>query len=146
MTPSAVRRRIVGVLAATLLAVASSVAGQPNQASAHGRTAATTAGLPAHAPVGYLHASFANGSGYVPISQVSGSRDVLDLAFGEASSPTSGQISFTTTRWAAPTSTSCDGTGPPGPVPASGHGTRRRPSRCPDELPARRRCETFPVT
>ncbi|MEU8776389.1 glycoside hydrolase family 18 protein [Streptomyces sp. NPDC048606] len=65
-------------------------------------TATTTAGggdpgdpgLPAHALVGYLHASFANGSGYVRMADVPASWDVINLAFGEPTSVTSGDIRF----------------------------------------------------
>ncbi len=64
-------------------------------------TATTTAGsgggstdLPAHALVGYLHASFANGSGYTRLADVPDSWDVIDLAFGEPTSATSGDIRF----------------------------------------------------
>ncbi|MFF8695008.1 chitinase [Streptomyces sp. NPDC015144] len=63
--------------------------------------ATTTAGggggdgkLPAHALVGYLHASFANGSGYTRMADVPDSWDVIDLAFGEPTSVTSGDIRF----------------------------------------------------
>ncbi|KUL40312.1 chitinase [Streptomyces regalis] len=63
--------------------------------------ATTTAGpggggtdLPAHALVGYLHASFANGSGYTRLADVPDSWDVIDLAFGEPTSATSGDIRF----------------------------------------------------
>ncbi len=51
--------------------------------------------LPAHALVGYLHASFANGSGYTRMADVPDSWDVIDLAFGEPTSTTSGDIRFT---------------------------------------------------
>jgi chitinase len=51
-------------------------------------------GLPAHALVGYLHASFANGSGYTRLADVPDSWDVIDLAFGEPTSTTSGDIRF----------------------------------------------------
>ncbi|WTH65729.1 glycoside hydrolase family 18 protein [Streptomyces sp. NBC_01546] len=50
--------------------------------------------LPAHALVGYLHASFANGSGYVRMADVPASWDVINLAFGEPTSVTSGDIRF----------------------------------------------------
>ncbi|MFJ9538827.1 chitinase [Streptomyces sp. NPDC101225] len=65
-------------------------------------TATTTTGssggtsdLPTHALVGYLHASFANGSGYTRMADVPDSWDVIDLAFGEPTSATSGDIRFT---------------------------------------------------
>ncbi|MEU0617342.1 glycoside hydrolase family 18 protein [Streptomyces albogriseolus] len=51
-------------------------------------------GLPAHALVGYLHAGFANGSGYTRLADVPDSWDVIDLAFGEPTSVTSGDIRF----------------------------------------------------
>ncbi|MFD8422076.1 chitinase [Streptomyces sp. NPDC059466] len=51
-------------------------------------------GLPPHALVGYLHASFANGSGYTRMADVPDSWDVIDLAFGEPTSTTSGDIRF----------------------------------------------------
>ncbi|MCI3244638.1 chitinase [Streptomyces spinosisporus] len=64
-------------------------------------TATTTDGptgpstdLPTHALVGYLHASFANGSGYTRLADVPDSWDVIDLAFGEPTSATSGDIRF----------------------------------------------------
>lgn len=64
-------------------------------------TATTTApdsgsdsGLPPHALVGYLHASFANGSGYTRLADVPDSWDVIDLAFGEPTTATSGDIRF----------------------------------------------------
>ncbi|MFB8029916.1 MULTISPECIES: chitinase [unclassified Streptomyces] len=52
------------------------------------------AGLPAHALVGYLHSSFANGSGYTRMADVPDSWDVINLAFGEPTSVTSGDIRF----------------------------------------------------
>ncbi|MFD4034535.1 chitinase [Streptomyces sp. NPDC058637] len=65
-------------------------------------SATTTAGgggggngdLPAHALVGYLHSSFANGSGYTRMADVPDSWDVINLAFGEPTSVTSGDIRF----------------------------------------------------
>ncbi|MFF4900555.1 chitinase [Streptomyces sp. NPDC001068] len=76
-----------------------------NDAGESARSAAvaatTTAGssggsgdLPTHALVGYLHASFANGSGYTRLADVPDSWDVIDLAFGEPTSATSGDIRF----------------------------------------------------
>ncbi|MFD0369404.1 chitinase [Streptomyces sp. NPDC127114] len=50
--------------------------------------------LPAHALVGYLHTSFANGSGYTRMADVPDSWDVINLAFGEPTSVTSGDIRF----------------------------------------------------
>jgi chitinase len=62
-------------------------------------TSATTTGcvdtgLPKHSLVGYLHASFANGSGYVRMADVPAAWDIIDLAFGEPTSVTSGDIRF----------------------------------------------------
>ncbi|MHB9858722.1 chitinase [Streptomyces sp. YIM S03343] len=53
-----------------------------------------TGTLPTHALVGYLHASFANGAGYTRMADVPDSWDVIDLAFGEPTSATSGDIRF----------------------------------------------------
>jgi chitinase len=52
------------------------------------------AAIPTHALVGYLHASFANGSGYTRISDVPEDWDIIDLAFAEPTSATSGQLEF----------------------------------------------------
>ena len=64
-------------------------------------TATTIAGpsgpgtdLPAHALVGYLHASFANGSGYVRMADVPSEWSIINLSFGEPTSVTSGDIRF----------------------------------------------------
>ncbi|MGP3954799.1 chitinase [Nonomuraea sp. 3N208] len=51
-------------------------------------------GLPKRVLVGYLHASFANGSGYIRMSDVPNEWDVINLAFGEPTSVTSGDIRF----------------------------------------------------
>ena len=51
-------------------------------------------GLPKHALIGYLHASFANGSGYVRMADVPDDWDIINLAFGEPTSVTSGDIRF----------------------------------------------------
>ncbi|MEV5611640.1 glycoside hydrolase family 18 protein [Streptomyces sp. NPDC052225] len=59
-----------------------------------GSTGGGSADLPAHALVGYLHASFANGAGYTRLADVPDSWDVIDLAFGEPTSTTSGDIRF----------------------------------------------------
>ncbi|MFE3473259.1 chitinase [Streptomyces bacillaris] len=50
--------------------------------------------LPARALVGYLHSSFANGSGYTRMADVPDSWDVVNLAFGEPTTVTSGDIRF----------------------------------------------------
>ncbi|MGW4466725.1 chitinase [Micromonospora sp. NPDC004704] len=51
-------------------------------------------GLPKHALIGYLHSSFANGSGYVRMADVPAEWDIINLAFGEPTSVTSGDIRF----------------------------------------------------
>ncbi|THV21706.1 chitinase [Glycomyces paridis] len=61
-------------------------------------TARTTgcpdSGIPDHALIGYLHTSFANGSGYIRMADVPADWDVVNLAFGEPTTPTSGDIRF----------------------------------------------------
>jgi chitinase len=52
-------------------------------------------GLPKHALIGYMHASFANGSGYVKMADIPSEWDIINLSFGEGTSPTSGDIRFT---------------------------------------------------
>ncbi|MFG3351590.1 chitinase [Streptomyces sp. NPDC048001] len=72
-------------------------AGESPQSTAVTATTAAAGGggeLPAHALVGYLHASFANGSGYVRMADVPDSWDVVNLAFGEPTTATSGDIRF----------------------------------------------------
>ncbi|WP_329588814.1 glycoside hydrolase family 18 protein [Streptomyces sp. NBC_01362] len=64
------------------------------QATTAGGGGSGGGGLPAHALVGYLHSSFANGSGYTRMADVPDSWDVIDLAFGEPTSVTSGDIRF----------------------------------------------------
>ncbi len=58
-------------------------------------TGCTNSGLPRHALIGYLHASFANGSGYIRMADVPADWDIINLAFGEPTSVTSGDIRFT---------------------------------------------------
>ncbi|GAA3508765.1 chitinase [Streptosporangium album] len=50
--------------------------------------------LPKRVLVGYLHASFANGSGYIRMADVPDEWNVINLAFGEPTSVTSGDIRF----------------------------------------------------
>jgi chitinase len=83
----------------TFQVTATNSAGEsPRSAAVTARTADGGSGpgpaLPAHALVGYLHASFANGSGYTRMADVPDSWDVIDLAFGEPTSVTSGDIRF----------------------------------------------------
>ncbi|WIX84977.1 glycoside hydrolase family 18 protein [Amycolatopsis sp. DG1A-15b] len=67
----------------------------PKSAAGTGSTSGCVdTGLPKHALVGYLHASFANGSGYVRMADVPAAWDIIDLAFGEPTSVTSGDIRF----------------------------------------------------
>ncbi|MGY4772298.1 carbohydrate binding domain-containing protein [Kribbella sp. CWNU-51] len=54
----------------------------------------TSTGLPKHALIGYLHASFANGSGYVRMADVPAEWNIINLSFGEPTSVTSGDIRF----------------------------------------------------
>ena len=58
-------------------------------------TGCTNSGLPRHALIGYLHSSFANGSGYIRMADVPPAWDIINLAFGEPTSVTSGDIRFT---------------------------------------------------
>src|SRR5690349_15514427 len=51
-------------------------------------------GLARHALIGYLHASFANGSGYIRMADVPADWDIVNLSFGEPTSVTSGDIRF----------------------------------------------------
>jgi chitinase len=58
-------------------------------------TGCVNTGLPKHALIGYLHSSFANGSGYLRMADVPAAWDIIDLAFAEPTSVTSGDIRFT---------------------------------------------------
>ncbi|MFH8406659.1 chitinase [Streptomyces sp. NPDC018019] len=82
-----------GLLGATALLAAPAQAAPPATAAAPA-PAARTQTLPEHALVGYLHTSFANGSGYTRLADVPDSWDVINLAFGEPTSTTSGDIRF----------------------------------------------------
>ncbi|HKN56833.1 MAG TPA: glycoside hydrolase family 18 protein [Amycolatopsis sp.] len=57
-------------------------------------TGCVDTGLPKHSLIGYLHASFANGSGYVRMADIPAAWDIIDLAFAEPTSVTSGDIRF----------------------------------------------------
>ncbi|MFF8379177.1 chitinase [Streptomyces sp. NPDC015661] len=99
-TPSATVSGLTASTPYTFQVTAVNSAGESPKSAAV--TATTTSGgggggggLPAHALVGYLHASFANGSGYTRMADVPDSWDVIDLAFGEPTSVTSGDIRFT---------------------------------------------------
>lgn len=57
-------------------------------------TGCVNTGLPRHALIGYLHASFANGSGYIRMADIPAAWDIINLSFGEPTSVTSGDIRF----------------------------------------------------
>jgi len=79
------------------IAAYNSVGEGPRSATVTGTTGTTTppaTGLPRHALIGYLHASFANGSGYLRMADVPADWDIINLAFGEPTSVTSGDIRF----------------------------------------------------
>lgn len=87
----------LALAASGLLAVPSAADSAPPTTPARADTRATPAdaeALPAHALVGYLHTSFANGSGYTRLADTPASWDIIDLAFGEPTSATSGDIRF----------------------------------------------------
>lgn len=93
---------VTGLVPATAYAFQVAAVNDAGESAKSAAVTATTAtgsggsvGLPAHALVGYLHASFANGSGYTRLADVPDSWDVIDLAFGEPTSVTSGDIRFT---------------------------------------------------
>jgi len=68
----------------------------PRTAEASGTTTGcVNTGLPRHALIGYLHASFANGSGYLRMADIPAAWDIINLSFGEPTSVTSGDIRFT---------------------------------------------------
>ncbi|WP_329023807.1 chitinase [Streptomyces sp. NBC_00690] len=92
---------VTGLTAATSYSFqVSATNGAGESAKSAAVTAETTSGgtpgtaLPPHALVGYLHSSFANGSGYTRMADVPDSWDVINLAFGEPTSVTSGDIRF----------------------------------------------------
>jgi chitinase len=77
------------------VAAYNSVGESPRSAATSGTAGGcTSTGLAKHALIGYLHASFANGSGYVRMADVPDQWDIIDLAFGEPTSVTSGDIRF----------------------------------------------------
>ena len=57
-------------------------------------TGCTSTGLPKHALIGYMHASFANGSGYIKMADIPAAWNIINLSFGESTTPTSGDIRF----------------------------------------------------
>lgn len=94
---SRVRRAAVVAVAACALA-ASGLLSTRATAAPESRDAGPRAAGPSvaadHALVGYLHTSFANGSGYTRLADTPDSWDIIDLAFGEPTSATSGDIRF----------------------------------------------------
>lgn len=93
---------VTGLTAATTYSFQVSAANEAGESARSAAVSATTTSggggtggdLPAHALVGYLHAGFANGSGYTRMADVPDSWDVINLAFGEPTSVTSGDIRF----------------------------------------------------
>ncbi|AXK31456.1 chitinase [Streptomyces armeniacus] len=87
---------LAGILGAGLLITGAHAgpSGDSGETAGADRPRGTSAALPEHALVGYLHTTFANGSGYTPLSEVPDSWDVIQLAFGEPTSTTSGDIRF----------------------------------------------------
>ncbi|MFJ9061343.1 chitinase [Streptomyces sp. NPDC102409] len=94
---------VTGLAASTAYSFQATAVNAAGESAKSGAVSATTAaggggggdaGLPAHALVGYLHSSFANGSGYTRMADVPASWDVINLAFGEPTSVTSGDIRF----------------------------------------------------
>lgn len=75
--------RILGAVALTAASVAA--APLPTRVNAD---------IPKRAMVGYLHASFANGSGYIKMADVPDEWDIIELAFGEPTEVDSGDIRF----------------------------------------------------
>ncbi|MGC0419449.1 fibronectin type III domain-containing protein [Embleya sp. AB8] len=95
--PSATATGLTPATAYTFQVSATNSAGESARSAAVTATTGTGGGggqLPAHALVGYLHASFANGSGYTKMADVPASWDVINLSFGEPTSVTSGDIRF----------------------------------------------------
>ncbi|MFF1822306.1 chitinase [Kribbella sp. NPDC058245] len=77
------------------VAAYNSVGESPKSGAVSGTTTGcTNTGLPKHALIGYLHASFANGSGYLRMADVPSEWNIINLSFGEPTSATSGDIRF----------------------------------------------------
>lgn len=88
LSRSSLRRLTVAAAAACALAASGLPATTAAADTAQPKAAA------GHALVGYLHTSFANGSGYTRLADTPDSWDIIDLAFGEPTSATSGDIRF----------------------------------------------------
>ncbi|MGW2304681.1 chitinase [Streptomyces sp. NPDC001809] len=101
-TVSGTSATVTGLTASTAYTFQVSAVNSAGESAKSATVSATTTsgggggnpGLPAHALVGYLHSSFANGSGYTRMADVPASWDVINLAFGEPTSVTSGDIRF----------------------------------------------------
>ncbi|MYS10249.1 chitinase [Streptomyces sp. SID6041] len=101
-TVSGTSATVAGLTASTAYTFQVSAVNSAGESAKSAAVSATTTsgggggntGLPAHALVGYLHSSFANGSGYTRMADVPASWDVINLAFGEPTSVTSGDIRF----------------------------------------------------
>ncbi|MFE6713348.1 chitinase [Streptomyces sp. NPDC057695] len=101
-TVSGTSATVTGLTASTAYTFQVSAVNSAGESAKSAAVSATTTsgggggnpGLPAHALVGYLHSSFANGSGYTRMADVPASWDVINLAFGEPTSVTSGDIRF----------------------------------------------------
>lgn len=90
---------ITGLAACSTHSYAVAAYNSAGESAKSATTSATTTGcvdtgLPKHSLIGYLHSSFANGSGYVRMADVPAAWDIIDLAFGEPTSVTSGDIRF----------------------------------------------------
>ncbi|RKS09389.1 chitinase [Nocardiopsis sp. Huas11] len=82
--------RLLATAAALLLAA--SLTSAPAAADTAPGSGSTR--LPDRVLAGYLHTSFANGSGWVDLADVPDQWDIIHLAFAEPTSPTSGQLEF----------------------------------------------------
>lgn len=85
--PEAIMRRLAPLAASTVAVLAMALAVAPPA------TAGTSTDDAGHQLVGYLHASFGNGSGYTRIEDVPDDWSVVALAFADADP--SGKVSFT---------------------------------------------------
>ncbi|WP_433404247.1 chitinase [Streptomyces sp. CA-146814] len=98
--PSATVTGLTASTAYSFQVTATNAAGESAKSAAVTATTAPGGGggddtkLPARALVGYLHSSFANGSGYTRMADVPASWDIINLAFGEPTTVTSGDIRF----------------------------------------------------
>ncbi|MGV2385803.1 MAG UNVERIFIED_CONTAM: hypothetical protein LOD86_11135, partial [Thermobifida fusca] len=77
-----------------LLATAAAALTAASLAPAPAAADPAPAELPDRVLAGYLHASFANGSGWVDLADVPDEWDIIHLAFAEPTSPTSGRLEF----------------------------------------------------